>query len=386
MIQRQTSLSGNVVAFCRYLREHEFRIGPNDAQQALEAVQLTAPFDSPSHLQLCLQAILCRSPKQLQQFPLLYQNYWQELDRAVDSKIKEVEEGKKQPVKSQQKAPSIQELKSWLYGNRNEDITETATYSAMEAFSQQDFSGFSEEELREVYKVVKMIAQLLSNQKNKRFTKSRKPQTLDLRNTMRQSLKRGGTLLELSYKARKKQDIRIVLICDVSRSMELYSRFLIQFMYGFQRHYSKIDTFVFSTSLHSISNELQEQSLETALQNLSERVPDWSGGTKIGHSLEQFNQKYAHKMLSGKSIVLVLSDGWDTGEIDLLRQQMRFLHRRASKVIWLNPLAGRPNWTAEVQGMKTALPYVDVFLPAHNVESLRQVVKHLGKRKHSSIK
>ncbi len=378
MLHRQTSLSANITAFCRHLRTYDFTIGIQEEIDALQALEVVSPFDSPEQMQLCLQTILCRSPKQLKKFPKLYKNYWQELDKAINSKVKE--EAEKKPKRndlSQQKAPSLQALKNWLYGNKTKEETEMATYSDLEVLTKEDFASFNESELQEVYKVVKIIAQKLANQQSRRFQKSKKAAQFDLKNTLRLSLRRGGEILDIVHHKRKKQEVKIVLICDVSRSMELYSHFLIQFMYAFKRVYKRLDIFAFSTSLQYISKALEEQTLKTALHNIANTVPNWSGGTRIGSSLETFCLKYAHKTLSGKSIVLIMSDGWDTGDIDLLEAQMRYIHRKASKVLWLNPLAGHPNYEPKVRGMQTALPYIDVFLPAYNLESLQRVVRHL---------
>ena len=155
---------------------------------------------------------------------------------------------------------------------------------------------------------------------------------MDLRRTMRQSLRRGGDLLDLMHRRRRRQRLKLVLICDVSKSMDLYSRFLIQFIYAFQTVYRRIETFVFSTSLHRITDQLKEQSMDEAVARLSENVPDWSGGTKIGASLRQFVDDFSLKVVDPATVVLVISDGWDTGEVELLSESMAHL-KKSSRVI-----------------------------------------------------
>ena len=166
--------------------------------------------------------------------------------------------------------------------------------------------------------------------------------------------------------------------------MDLYSRFLIHFIYAFQNAYDRIDTFVFSTALHRVSELLKEYEFERAFEMISDRIPHWSGGTKIGQCLSTFIAQHAHGMLDKKTIVLILSDGWDTGDPEILEMAMRQLHKAAGRIIWLNPLAGSPAYQAEVTGMKTALPYRDVFAAAHNVESLRKIAPELrkGRKRH----
>ncbi|MDP4821421.1 MAG: VWA domain-containing protein, partial [Saprospiraceae bacterium] len=167
------------------------------------------------------------------------------------------------------------------------------------------------------------------------------------------------------------------LICDVSRSMELYSRFLIHFMFGLQQAFSRMETFVFGTRLTRITAAMQAENFDKALQQLQEQVPDWFGGTRIGASLEQFCTEFSHQLLNKKTIVLIMSDGWDTGGIDTLEKSMQTLHKKSAKVIWLNPLAGNLNYQPSVRAMEVALPYVDVHLAAHNIDSLKALLKHL---------
>ncbi len=377
MITRQTTLSANLVAFCRFLRERNYGIGVREESDVLLAIEQLAPYDTPELMQQCMKSVLCRSPRDLLQFDDLYKQYWRELDRAINSKIKEEPEITKSSSSAKKKAPSIQALKNWLYGNKTEETTEVATYSAGSVLSKHELAAFSEEELREIYRIVKLIAQALANRKSRRYTSVKHAAQFDMRSTLRRNMRRGGEILHPAYRKRKKQDVSVVLICDVSKSMDLYSRFLIRFLYAFQNSYKKINSFVFSTSLYAIKKDLLDKSIDDALQRLMDTVPDWSGGTRIGASLDTFCTHYAHKMLVGNTIVVILSDGWDTGEADVLERSMRHIHRKATQVVWLNPLAGSAEWTPEVLGMKTAMPYIDVFAPAFDVESLRAVVERL---------
>ena len=168
-----------------------------------------------------------------------------------------------------------------------------------------------------------------------------------------------------------------MLLCDVSKSMDPYSRFLIQFIYAFQSVYRRIDTFVFGTSLHRITDILRDEELSNALDYLSGTVKDWSGGTKIGASLEQFVSNYGIKLVDSQTVVLLISDGWDTGEVDLLENNMQYLHKNSRYVLWLNPLKGSPGFQPTTRGMQAALPYIDFFASAHNIISLRNLVRQL---------
>ncbi len=194
--------------------------------------------------------------------------------------------------------------------------------------------------------------------------------------SLRKSLKTGGELVELSFKRRKHKKTRLVVICDVSGSMDLYSRILLQFVYGLQNSFARAETFVFSTSLERITQYLKQRSYDQALERLSNNVRGWSGGTLIGPSLGYFNSRWP-QLVDKRTIVIILSDGWDTGEPDELATALAYLKRRARRLIWLNPLLGNPAYQPLVRGIQTALPHLDVFAPLNNLASLRALEQHL---------
>lgn len=187
-------------------------------------------------------------------------------------------------------------------------------------------------------------------------------------------------MLDILRRERKLQKTRVVLLCDVSGSMDLYSRFLIQLIYALQHAVARVETFVFSTGLSRITGSLARADLRAAMDEIARKVPDWSGGTKIGRSLRRFLADYGGWALDGRTVVIIISDGWDTGEPDVLESAMAELHRRAARVIWLNPLLASPGYEPICQGMRVALPHVDVFAPAHNLDSLRRLERHLARR------
>lgn len=198
-----------------------------------------------------------------------------------------------------------------------------------------------------------------------------------MRRTFRRNLKYGGTIIELAHKDRKIRKPRIVLICDVSRSMDSYSRFLLQFIYAFQNSLGRVESFVFSTSLTRVTDYFKNEEIVDALDRISREVHDWSGGTRIGQSLRTFNKDFGRKFVDHNTIVVILSDGLDTGDADVLGDAMEELAERANRVIWLNPLLGSQDYRPLARGMSTALPHVDVFAPAHNLASLQDLSRHL---------
>lgn len=373
-IQRHTTLSANLLAFCRYLRPKGFTIGPLETSNMLAAVDLVAPFHDPELFQYTLRATLARTRRQQELFDQLFPRYWKELEKAVDSKI--AQDDKPFSPGTRQQAPSLQALKSWLNGNPVQENLELAVYSGQESLGQKDFSLFSAEELQEISKLIALIARRMARQFGRRKERAHSANLLDLRNTMRKNLRRGGELIELAQFQPRQQKNKLILLCDVSKSMDLYSQFLIQFIYAFQQVGQRVETFVFATHLQRITKVLRQGNYREVLAELGENVPAWSGGTRIGASFDQFYQEYA-RLLNGHSTVLILSDGCDTGDIDLLAESMRKISRKAERIIWLNPLAGRPGYAPEVRGMQVSMPYIDVFAPLHNVESLRALGKML---------
>ncbi|RMF60906.1 MAG: VWA domain-containing protein [Calditrichaeota bacterium] len=377
LIHRKTELSANVVAFCRYLRNHGFNVTASDQADVLRALSMV-PLSDRDMFRLTLRAVLTKTHPEQLRFDELFSTYWEELSRAVDSKIKQDEEpGEQNRPKPRGQNLTLQSLQSWLRGSQVEDEEETAAYSPVEVLTHKDFSTFTDAQLKEVMKLITLIAKSLALRSTRRYEKSRRSAYFDLRRTMRRNLRRGGEILDIAFRQKKIRKLKLVMLCDVSKSMDLYSQFLIQFIYAFQSVYRQVETFVFSTSLHRITEQLQSHDFRSALKGLEEEVPDWSGGTKIGASLNTFVEEYGTKLLDNRSIVLILSDGWDTGDIQLLEESMAQIHRRAAKVIWLNPLAGSREFQPTVRGLQAALPYIDVFAPAHNVESLRNLVKLL---------
>ena len=167
------------------------------------------------------------------------------------------------------------------------------------------------------------------------------------------------------------------MFLDISGSMNFYSLFLLRFAYALQAHFQRVDTFLFSTDVVEITDLIRTRRLTEALKKLSQREMGWSGGTKIGDSLRQFNQHYGRELLARDTTFIILSDGWDTGEPETLAAQLRAARRRVQRILWLNPLLGLKDYRPITRGMAAALPHVDVFAPAHNLESLLALEKYL---------
>ena len=272
-------------------------------------------------------------------------------------------------------------LDQWLDTETEDDEEgqedDPVAYSAEDLLTRKDFSEFTKEDMEKAREIVAKLAAVLATKLSRRKVVGKKGKIIDFRRSWRQSLVHGGEPLELIRKQRKIKKTKILLLCDVSGSMDCYAKFLIQFIYGMQQELREVEVAVFSTHLTDITGLLRRKGLAEGLNEVSNVVPDWSGGTKIGESLLEFYRQFAPSFSAYRSVVILISDGWDRGDVDVLRRSMEMIHRHAHRLIWLNPLLGSEGYQPICRGIRTALPYVDYFLPAHNLESLAQLTRVL---------
>jgi uncharacterized protein with von Willebrand factor type A (vWA) domain len=191
-------------------------------------------------------------------------------------------------------------------------------------------------------------------------------------------MKHQGVPLELRHRRRKERMRPLVLICDISGSMDRYSRLLLRFVHALEHGLDTVEVFVFSTRLTRITRELRKRDVDTAIQDVAKAVDDWSGGTRIGEAIKTFNMKWSRRVLRSGATVIMISDGWDRGDPKLLSAEMAKLQRSCRRLIWLNPLLGAPGYQPLTQGIRAALPFVDAFLPIHNMESMEALARLLG--------
>lgn len=370
-------LTRHMIAFTRALRRRGMPVGPQEAADALRALTVVDLADR-HETYLALRTVLTSRHEDLAIFADLFAQFWNPPTSALaptqvssPGLLPGTEEN------NEQLSPALVE---WVEDALAADgETQAPAYSPVEALTRKDFSTFSADELDEIVRLVVAIARRVATRVSRRTRAARHSPRVDLRRTIRMSLRRGGEIVELAYRRRRVQKTRVVLLADVSGSMDLYSRFVIQFIYALHHALRQLETFVFSTSLTHVTDALSESTLRHALDEVSRQVPDWSGGTKIGHSLQTFLSRHGDAV-TRRTVVLIISDGWDTGDVEVLRSAMQTLQRRAGRVVWLNPLVGSPGYEPICQGMQVALPYVDTFAPAHNLESLRQLERHLAVR------
>jgi uncharacterized protein with von Willebrand factor type A (vWA) domain len=243
-------------------------------------------------------------------------------------------------------------------------------YSAIERLRKKDFENFTWDEVQEAKRLMAEMRWNLGLRATRRKAPSRKGAYPDMRRIVRRNLKYGAELIELTWRETKRKPRPLVIICDISGSMSLYSRLLLHFIHTISNGLMNVEAFVFGTRLTRITRQLKKRDVDEAVRDVSKSVQDWSGGTRIGDALHIFNQKWARRVLGRGAVVLIISDGWDRGDSTLLQAEMDRLQHSCHRLIWLNPLLGSPDYRPLTVGMKTALPYIDNFLPAHNLDSL----------------
>ncbi len=276
-----------------------------------------------------------------------------------------------------------------LEGDPNDDsvsrIDLTRTYSAREVLRQKDFAQFSGQEIAEARRMMASLRWDLGQRRTRRMTPlslSKGGASLDLRRTLRRSLQYGGELFDLAERGPKRRPRSLALICDVSGSMERYTRMLLHFIHtiavGQAPSPHQVEAFLFATRLTRITRQLRYRSIDQAIAEVSRAVPDWAGGTRIGEAVKTFNYQWLRRTLRGQVIVMIISDGWDRGEPEVLARETSRLQRSCHRLMWLNPLLGSPDYQPLTQGMQAALPYVDDFLPVHNMNSLQALANRLS--------
>ncbi len=243
-------------------------------------------------------------------------------------------------------------------------------FTAIEQLRKKDFENFSWEEVQEAKRLMAEMRWNLGMRPTRRKSPARSGSYPDMRRIVRRNLKYGAEFLELTWRKTRYKPRPLVIVCDISGSMSLYSRLLLHFVHTISNGLMNVETFVFGTRLTRITRQLKKRDVDDAVRDVSKSVQDWSGGTRIGDALHYFNHKWARRVLGRGAVVLLISDGWDRGDADVLRAEMDRLQHSCHRLIWLNPLLGSPDYRPLTIGMKTALPFIDNFLPAHNLDSL----------------
>jgi uncharacterized protein with von Willebrand factor type A (vWA) domain len=376
----ETPITRRLVGFVRLLRDNAFTLGLREAEDAPRAAE-AAGLLAPEALRHSLRALLCSCERDWRRFDELYDFYWLGHRR----RQARVSAGGASGRRAARAGPLIDARFGPPDRVEREDPTDAPLEgrgggaSAAASLAETDLRHINDpDELGRLHALAERLAARMRHRLARRERAHRRGRRLDFRRVIHKSVQSGGMPLRLAWRRRREKPVRLVAILDVSGSMTPYSTFFVRFLRAVLDSFREADAFVFHTRLVHIGAALGERTTERAIERLALMAEGWSGGTRIGESLATFNRRYAASVLGRRSVVVIVSDGYDTGPPEQLAAELAALRRRARRVVWLNPVLGWRDYRPVARGMAAALPHVDLFAPAHNLESLSALEPHLA--------
>ena len=374
------ALVRHVVTFGRVLREAGLEIGPGrlgDSLTGLDQVDVTSKDD----VYWTLRSTLVTRRDEIEPFDRAF-NAW--FLRAPVSPLPRV--GSPDEVAIRLRRQVDEKRKGSEEQEQEDERKEVGAWSPDEFLRSKDFASMTQEEFSEVRALIRRCAAARPKRRTRRLQPHRRGRDLDMRRLVRASLATGGDPIKRTFRTRKVAPRKLVILCDISGSMEAYTRALLLFLHAAVGSGRGAEAFAFGTRLTRLTSELASYDPERALEAAKEAVLDWSGGTRIGESLKQFNDVWGRRALTRGAVVLVVSDGWERQDAALVGLEMARLARQAYAVVWVNPLKGNPDYQPLAGGMRAALPHVDRFVAGHNLESLEELAEVIAgiERRHAA--
>ncbi len=373
--------------FVKTLRDNGFVIGLAETRDALNIISGPSAARA-SLLRPALRALFCSRQSDWQKFDEIFDAYW--LARGMKSATRTSGAPQKAPAGLQnapsgKRNPADNQSTDNVERGEGSDTSETGQSkregaSQTELLAQTDFRYITDpQELAKAHAIAERLAKTMRARLTRRMRARRTGQRMDLRRTIHKSIATGGSPLSLVHRQRKDKPLRLVMLLDASGSMSLYSAIFLRFMHGVLDSFREAEAFVFHTRLIHISPALREKNAQRAMERMSIMAQGTGGGTRIGESLATFNKWHAKRVIHSRTCVMIVSDGYDTGPATNLGDEMAVLRRRCRRIAWLNPMIGWQDYAPEAAGMKAALPYVDLFAPAHNLASLEALEPYLAR-------
>jgi hypothetical protein len=374
-------LAENILHFARVLRAAGLPVGPAKVIAALEAVSAVG-IEHREDFRTALESVFIERHEQQALFDQAFELYWRNprlLERMMQLLLPKVYSRTPRP---EAEAPLPARLAEALAPPRDpareaeaQEVTLDAafTFSPREVLQTRDFETMTAAELAEVKAMIARLRLPLPERPVRRTVAARHGAKIDLRASLRAMASARGAVVPLAWRERRRRRPPLVVLCDISGSMDRYSRMLLFFLHAITNDRDRVHTFLFGTRLTNITRHLRRRDVDVAIARVAAAVSDWAGGTRIGACLGEFNRRWSRRLLGQGAVVLLISDGLDSDVGEGLSREMERLAKSCRRLIWLNPLLRYDKFEARPAGIRAMLPYVDEFLPVHNLESLKQL-------------
>ena len=376
-----------LAGFARTLRDNGFKVGLAETRDAL-AVLVSPAATRPSTLKPALRALFAGTRSDWERFDEIFDAFWGGRGmRRIQALQGSPPAGNAASLQRRLDAASQPPLGLPDHVERRAGGDSDASpggrregASRAENLAQADVRHIVDpDEIAKVHALAARLARTMRARLVRREQARRRGRRLDIRRTIHRSVSKGGTPVDLVWRRRKVKPLRLIVLLDASGSMNLYTAFFVRFLHGVVDAFREAEAFVFHTRLAHVSPSLRDRDVARAVERLGLMAQGIGGGTRIGESLATFNRWHAKRVINSRTAVMIVSDGYDTGEPERLAGEMRRLRRRCRRIIWLNPLLGWQNFSPQARGMQAALPHVDLFAPAHNLESLAALEPYLAR-------
>jgi uncharacterized protein with von Willebrand factor type A (vWA) domain len=377
-------LPANIMHFARLLRRAGLPVGPSDmlaAQRAMALVDLA----SRSQVRTALRATMIHRHEHEDLFDHAFAMFWRnpEADKAAAAlaQLGPKPPPERAPPGGRRLAEAMQSVREQppRPEDKPQEIEVALAVSERERLNTMDFEAMSAAEIAAAKREIRKLALPLDERRTRRRRADPRGAHVDLRATIRNSLRHGGEILEIAASRKVTRPPPLVVLCDISGSMSRYAQILVHFLHAVANDRDRVSTFLFGTRLTNITRQLRHRDPEVAFQLVAHAVPDWSGGTRIGEALAQFNRAWARRVLGQGAVVLLVTDGLDREGARGLAENMERLHKSCARLVWLNPLLRWQGFEPRSQGIRAMLPHVDEFRPVHNLASLRELVATLSR-------
>ena len=383
------AILGRISAFAMLLRNHGFIIGLRENTDAARLAGELA-IERPPTQRAAFKALFCSRASDWRQFDELFNSYWfgrglKKLMRVGGSAATSTRPSLLTPTEKRGNQNGSSDLNDQISGPPGVETGEGSTAksegaSRTEITNSTDFRKIANpRELEKAHAAAERFARAMRARLTRRERARSRGRRIDLRATIRRNIGVGGTPIDLRFRQRKPKPLRLIVLLDASGSMQMYTAVFIRFIHGILDNFREAEAFVFHTRLAHISSAMKEKNATRALERMSLMTQGVGGGTRIGECLATFNKWHAKRVLNSHSCVMILSDGYDTGAPEVLASELKRLRQHCRRIAWLNPIMGWSGYRPDARAMQAALPYLDLFAPAHNLESLEALEPYLAR-------